>query len=142
MYINNLGMRDEITHYDAANANTIKNRKTNTSNNASFPTAIKQAVESQSAAYGENSALTQKVEEALEHLKSDPEWQDVGTALSALYQNQQQMQVKMNLMSAGVTGSLTGLSAYSGYGSANQLTVAYGGISSLLGSSLLGSQLI
>lgn len=142
MYINNLGMRDEVTRYGAANTNTVKNINTDTSSNASFSTAIQQAVESQSAAYGENSELSKKVEEALEHLKSDPEWQDVGTALSALYQNQQQMQVKMNLMSAGVTSSLTGLSAYSGYNSANQLTAAYSGISSLLGSSLLGSQLV
>lgn len=142
MYINSLGMRDEVKHYNAVNTQNVKNTNAVTSNNGSFPTAIKQAVESQSTALYEDTELSQRVGEALERLKNDPEWEDVGTALSALYKNQQQMQVKMNLMSAGYAGGLTGLSTYSKYGLGTNASAAYSGLSSLLGSSIFANQLI
>lgn len=139
MYINNLGMRDGVNNHNDVNT---KNAGTKTTNTANFPTAIKQAVESQSAALSEDPDALKGIGEALERLKSDPEWEDVGTALSALYKNQQKMQVQMNLISAGYSSGLTGLSAYSKYGLGTMASTAYGGISSLLGSSIFANQLI
>lgn len=151
MYINDLGMREGISSSDALSAQstaagtTASNTKaasTKASSTANFPTAIKQAVESQSAAYGEDSELAKKVAEALANLKNDPEWADVGTALSAMYKNQQQMQVQMNLLSAGYSSGLMGLSSSSQYGLGTLAASAYSGMGSLLGSSIFANQLI
>lgn len=139
MYINNLGMRDGINNHNAANTNTTAAKSANTAN---FPTAIKQAVEGQAAALNGDSDALKGIGEALERLKNDPEWEDVGTALSALYKNQQKMQVQMNLMSVGYSNGLTGLSKYSQYGLGTMASSAYGGLSSLLGSSIFANQLV
>ena len=150
MYINNLGMRDEVSLRIAANINaannadarTVKTSNTSKTDTTSFPTAMKSAVESQAALFSENTEASRSIEEALGRLKNDPEWEDVGTALSALYKNQQQMQVQMSLLSAGYSNGLTGLSSYSQYGMGTSGTSAYAGISALLGSSIFGNQLI
>lgn len=143
MYINGLGMRNGISNSNALSAQNTeaKTTSTKTANTANFPTAIKQAVESQSATFSKDAELSKKVEEALASLKNDPEWADVGTALSAMYKNQQQMQVQMNLITAGYSSGLTGLSS-SSYGLGSLATSAYGGMSSLLGSSIFANQLI
>ncbi|MCH5248909.1 MAG: hypothetical protein J1E98_03205 [Lachnospiraceae bacterium] len=147
MYINNLGMRDEAAQSIAANvnANNITGSKSSgakTANKTNFPTALESAVESQVAALAEDPKTTLTIEEALARLKNDPEWEDVGTALSALYNNQHRMQVQMSLMSAGITNGLTGLSSYSQYGLGALATSAYGGVSNILGSSIFADQLI
>ena len=150
MYINDLGMREGISSSEAlsatrtttANTSNTNTASTKSSSTANFPTAIKQAVESQSAAYGEDSELAKKVAEALANLKNDPEWADVGTALSAMYKNQQQMQVQMNLLSAGYSSGLMGLSSSSQYGLGTLAASAYSGMGSLLGSSIFANQLI
>ena len=147
MYINNLGMRDEVSQRIAASINaantadtrTIKASDTSKTGTTKFPTAMKNAVESQAALFSENKETSLRMEEALARLKNDPEWEDVGTALSALYKNQQQMQVQMSLLSAGYS---SGLSSYSQYGLGTSGTSAYAGIAGLLGSSIFGNQLI
>lgn len=142
MYINNLGMRHDVTNQNAAEINTtskISGAGTKISSTEKFPTALKNAVESQSVASGVDKEASLSIEEALARLKDDPEWEDVGTALSALYKNQQQMQVQMNLLSSGYSNSLTGWPAYSAYGLG---TAAYSGYSSLLGSSIFGDMLL
>lgn len=144
MYINDLGMRDEVRSYNTADTSTssTKTSNTKTANTTNFPTAIKQAVESQTAALKEDPEVLKNISEALERLKNDPELKDVGTALSALYKNQQNMQVQMNLISAGYSSGLTGLSSYSQYGLGALATSAYGGMGNLLGSSIFANQLI
>lgn len=147
MYINGLGMRDEVRSYNTENTKTSNTKASNTktvgaANTTNFPTAIKQAVESQTATLSEDPDVVKSIEEALERLGNDPEWKDVGTALSALYKNQQKMQVQMNLLSAGYSSALTGLSSYSQYGLGGMASSAYGGISNLLGTSIFGNQLI
>lgn len=129
----------QTTAADATSTKTTADKTTSTTN---FPTAIKQAVESQSTALSEDSELSKKVAEALANLKNDPEWEDVGTALSAMYKNQQQMQVQMNLLSAGYSSGLTGLSSSSQYGLGSLAASAYSGMGSLLGSSIFANQLI
>ena len=147
MYINNLGMRDEAAQSIAAsvNANNITSSKSSgakTANKTNFPTALESAVESQIASLTQDPEVTHSIEEALARMKGDPEWEDVGTALEALYKNQQNMQVQMSLMSAGISSGLTGLSSYSQYGLGSLATSAYGGVSNILGSSIFGDQLI
>ena len=147
MYINNLGMRDEAAQNIAASVNanntiSSKTSNTKTTNKTNFPTALESAVESQISALNEDPKTTLTIEEALARLKNDPEWEDVGTALSALYNNQQRMQVQMSLLSSGITSGLTGLSSYSQYGLGGLATSAYGGVSNILGSSIFGDQLI
>ena len=149
MYINDLGMHDKAAGSIAAriNANNTTSGKLSdakTTNTTKFPTALESAVESQTAALGlgEDSKVSLSIEEALARLKNDPEWEDVGTALSALYKNQQKMQAQMSLLSTGLTSGLTGLSPYSQYGLGSLATSAYGGISNILGSSIFGDQLI
>lgn len=147
MYINNLGMRDEAARSIAASVNAnsaigAKAAKTKAANTTNFPTALESAVESQLGVLSENPEVSLSIEEALARLKNDPEWEDVGTALSALYNNQQKMQVQMSLLSAGLSSGLTGLSSYSQYGLGSLATSAYGGVSSLLGNSIFGDQLI
>lgn len=145
MYINNLGMRDGAAHSIAANTNNIttsKSSATKTNNTKKFPTALENAVESQVAALAEDPKTSLTIEEALARLKNDPEWEDVGTALSALYNNQQKMQVQMSLLSSGISSGLTGLSSYSQYGLGGLATSAYGGISNILGSSIFADQLL
>lgn len=152
MYINNLGMRDEAAQSIAASVSTANtnnttsakssDKKTSNIDTTNFPTAIKKAVESQTALFGENTEASLSIEEALASLKNDPEWKDVGTALTALYENQQKMQAQMSLLSVGYSSGLTGLSsAYSQYG-LGSLTSAYGGVSNLLGGSIFANQLI
>lgn len=147
MYINNLGMHDEAAQSiaastNAANTAATKSSSAKTTNTTKFPTALEQAVESQVKAFNEDPKVSLSIEEALARLKDDPEWEDVGTALSALYNNQQKMQAQMSLLSAGVTSGLTGLSSASQYGLGSLATSAYGGVSTLLGSSIFGDQLI
>lgn len=134
MYINSLGMRDEINNQNTSSTKTVST--------GTFPNEMKKAVQNQNvlSAQGVDAELSLKISEAFEHLKSDPEWADVGTALSALYKNQQQMQVQMSLLSAGYSRSLAGMSGSLGYGSL--AASAYGGVSSLLGNSIFGSQLL
>ena len=142
MYINDLGMRDELNNPNAVSANHISKRNTvntKTSNVTNFPTELKSAVESQSVAGSKETDTSLSIEEALTRLKNDPEWEDVGTALSALYKNQQQMQVQMNLLSSGYSNSLTRWPAYSAYGLG---TSAYSGAANLLGSSIFGDMLL
>ena len=142
MYINDLGMRHDVNNQHAANVNTvnrIKGVNTKTSGVGQFPTALKSAVESRSVASGVDKEAALSIEEALARLKNDPEWEDVGTALSALYKNQQQMQVQMNLLSSGYSNSLAGWPAYSAYGLG---TSAYSGAANLLGSSIFGDMLL
>ena len=141
MYINDLGMRHGVDNQHAAKTNAadgISNVNTKTSGAGKFSTALKSAVESQSMASGVDKEASLSIEEALARLKTDPEWEDVGTALSALYKNQQQMQVQMNLLSSGYSNSLTRW-PYSAYGLG---TAAYGGAASLLGSSIFGDMLL
>ena len=146
MYINNLGMRNEAARSIAASVNsdnktTKKSDSTKTSNTTNFPITLQDAVEKKVAALSEEPEVSLSIEEALARLKNDPEWEDVGTALSALYKNQQKMQTQMSLLSTGISSGLTGLSSYSQYG-LGSLTSAYGGASTLLGSSIFGNQLI
>ena len=145
MYINNLGMRDEAAQSIAANVSNTTNTKssnTKTTNKTNFPTTLESAVESRIASLTKDPEVTHSIEEALARMKNDPEWEDVGTALEALYKNQQNMQVQMSLLSAGVSNGLTGLSSYSQYGLGSLATSAYGGVSNILGSSIFGDQLI
>lgn len=142
MYINDLGMQHDVNNQDAAKVNTtnkISGVGTKISNTEKFPTALKSAVESQSVASSVDKEASLSIEEALARLKNDPEWEDVGTALSALYKNQQQMQVQMNLLSSGYSRSLTGWPAYSAYGLG---TAAYSGAANLLGSSIFGDMML
>lgn len=142
MYINNLGMRHDVDNQNAAKTNItngINAAGTKISGAGQFPTALKSAVESQSAASGVDKEAALSIEEALARLKDDPEWEDVGTALSALYKNQQQMQIQMNLLTAGYSNSLTGWPSYSAYGLG---TAAYSGVTNLLGRSIFGDMLL
>ena len=142
MYINDLGMRHEVNNQDASKTNIVKGRSnagTKTSDAVKFPTALKSAVESQSVASSVDKEASLSIEEALARLKNDPEWEDVGTALSALYKNQQQIQVQMNLLSSGYSNSLKGWPAYSAYGLG---TSAYSGAANLLSSSIFGDMLL
>ena len=166
MYINNLGMRDEQnigsvsanrtdaavtrTGSTAAADKTGQSAKTDLADRTSeagltkFPTTLQQAIESQNVL---SSASAAKIEEALDRLKSNAEWEDVGTTLEALYKNQQTMQAQMNLLSAGYSGSyagLTGLSAGTLYGNQSALSSLYNGTltSGLLGTSIFGDMLL
>lgn len=150
MYINDLGMRDAGSHIaaaDAANLNTEKGNteKTRKSETGRFPTTLEKTVESLVAGSGQDAQETVDIREALERLKSDPEWKDVGTALEALYTNQQKMQIQQiqtSMLSSGYYSGLTGLGmsgsplAFSALGSNAALLSAYGGTAGLLGSSI------
>ena len=137
MYINDLGMRHEVNVPNAASTNTV-NTKTSSTGTTNFPTELKSAVESQSKANSADAEATRSIEEALARLKNDPEWEDVGTALSALFKNQQQMQVQMSLLSSGYSRGMAGLSSYFSSGLGSTASTSYGGVSSLLGSSIFG----
>lgn len=149
MYINNLGMGHEVNTNSTvnstgninSNSETAKTSTTNTSKTSTFPTTLTNALKSQGLTLDANSETSLSISEALERLKSDPEWEDVGTALSALYKNQQTMQAQMSLLSAGYTSGLTGLSsAYSQYGGLGTLlSNAYGNSDNLLSNSIFGS---
>ena len=154
MYINDLGMRENHNiGNDAANRSEAVNTRTGKaaaadmtglSNTAAagsvrFPTALQQAVESQNVL---SSAATAKIEEALDRLKSNPEWEDVGTTLEAMYKNQQTMQMQMNLLSAGYSSGLTGLTMNTLYGSGSSLSGLYSGTTGLLGTSIFGDMLL
>lgn len=145
MYINNLGMGHEVNNINVnSNSEVTKTSAASTSNTAktsTFPTTLTNALKSQGLTLDENSDTALSISEALERLKSDPEWEDVGTALSALYKNQQTMQAQMSLLSAGYTSGLTGLSsAYSQYGGIGTLlSSAYGSSDNLLSNSIFGS---
>ncbi len=153
MYINDLGMRDEAAvnanaaaaanvtdARSAASLNKDKSAASKISDTAKFPTAMEKAVESQLAAFGINSGDTVEIQEALERLQNDEELKDVGTALAALYKDQQQMQVQMSLLSAGYSSGLSTLSSQYGLGSL--VSSAYGGTGSMLGSSIFGDMLL
>ena len=151
MYINNLGMGHEVNNNSSissnskvnSNSETAKTSTTNTSKTSTFPTTLTNALKSQGLTLDENSDTALSISEALERLKSDPEWEDVGTALSALYKNQQTMQAQMSLLSVGYTSGLTGLSsAYSQYGGLGTLlssTYGSGNSGNLLSNSIFGS---
>lgn len=146
MYINNLGMGHEVNNNINVNSNSevTKTSAAGTSNTAktsTFPRTLTDALKSQGLTPDANSESSLSISEALERLKSDPEWEDVGTALSALYKNQQTMQAQMSLLSAGYTSGLTGLSsAYSQYGGIGTLlSGAYGNSDNLLSNSIFGS---
>ncbi len=143
MYINNLGIGHEVNNNINVNSNSeaTKTSAANTTKTSTFPRTLTNALKSQGLTLDANSETSLSISEALERLKSDPEWEDVGTALSALYKNQQTMQVQMSLLSAGYTSGLTGLSsAYSQYGGLGALAAsAYGGANNLLSSSIFGS---
>ncbi len=146
MYINNLGMGHEVNNKINVNSNSevTKTSAAGTSNTAktsTFPRTLTDALKSQGLTLDTDSETSLSISEALERLKSDPEWEDVGTALSALYKNQQTMQAQMSLLSAGYTSGLTGLSsAYSQYGGIGTLlSSAYGNSDNLLSNSIFGS---
>lgn len=144
MYINNLGMGHEVNNNINVNSNSEVTKSANTANTAktsTFPRTLTDALKSQGLTPDANSETSLSISEALERLKSDPEWEDVGTALSALYKNQQTMQAQMSLLSAGYTSGLTGLSsAYSQYGGIGTLlSSAYGNSDNLLSNSIFGS---
>ena len=144
MYINNLGMGHEVNNNINVNSNSEVTKSANTANTAktsTFPRTLTDALKSQGLTLDANSETSLSISEALERLKSDPEWEDVGTALSALYKNQQTMQAQMSLLSAGYTSGLTGLSsAYSQYGGIGTLlSSAYGNSDNLLSNSIFGS---
>lgn len=143
MYINNLGMGHEVNNNINVNSNSeaTKTSAANTAKTSTFPRTLTDALKSQGLTPDANSETSLTISEALERLKSDPEWEDVGTALSALYKNQQTMQAQMSLLSAGYTSGLTGLSsAYSQYGGLGALAAsAYGGSDNLLSNSIFGS---
>ncbi len=153
MYINGLGMRDEANLQQALGVDAVQGvssgadavRRASSSSDVSFPTALKSAVESRSAVYdklfGTDTEESAAVGEALERLEADPQWKDVGAALTALYENQQKMQTQMSLLSSGYYGGLSGTSALSAYGFGVSPLSAYtgGGLAgSLLGSSIFG----
>lgn len=145
MYINDLGMRHDVNNQNAVKTNTtsrINGINAKTSGVGNFPTALQSAVESQSVASPVDKEASLSIEEALARLKNDPEWEDVGTALSALYKNQQQMQVQMNLLSSGYSNSLMGWPAYSAYGLGTSASAAYSRAAGLLGSSIFGDMLL
>lgn len=160
MYINSLGMRDEnnaisgispvgstsaVSRVNAVRkadgvqgASTAGKSSKQTSSTGTFPAQMERAIKNQSAKEDDSAASAKVVSEALERLKSDPEWADVGEALSALYKNQQQMQV--NLLKLGYSNSmfgmsgvssLTGLTSMMGLGGMNGLT----GLTGVSGSS-------
>ena len=148
MYINDLGMRDVDRQAGVAEAagqsavaRSAESRRAAAADR--FPTTLEEAVEKLTADKSGSADGTIKIEEALERLKADPEWEDVGTALTALYENQQKMQTQMNLLSTGYYGGLSGLglnaaslgSSVSGSGAAALLS-AYGGAAGLMGSSI------
>lgn len=144
MYINDLGMRHEVNNNINVNSNSEVTKTANTAKTSTFPSTLTDAIKSQGLTSDSDSETSLSISEALERLKSDPEWEDVGTALSALYKNQQTMQAQMSLLSAGYTSGLTGLSsAYSQYGGLGTLlSSAYGNSdssSSLLSNSIFGS---
>lgn len=141
MYINNLGMGHEVNNNIKVNSNSEVTKTANTAKTSAFPRTLTDALKSQGLTPDANSEASLSISEALERLKSDPEWEDVGTALSALYKNQQTMQAQMSLLSAGYTSGLTGLSsAYSQYGGLGALAAsAYGGSNNLLSNSIFGS---
>lgn len=144
MYINDLGMRHEVNNNINVNSNSEVTKTANTAKTSTFPSSLTDAIKSQGLTSDSDSETSLSISEALERLKSDPEWEDVGTALSALYKNQQTMQAQMSLLSAGYTSGLTGLSsAYSQYGGLGTLlSSAYGNSdssSSLLSNSIFGS---
>ena len=143
MYINDLGMRDVNRQAGVTEAAGQSTESRRTAAADRFPTTLEEAVEKLTADKSGSADGTIKIEEALERLKADPEWEDVGTALNALYENQQKMQTQMNLLSTGYYGGLSGLglnaaflgSSVSGSGAAGLLS-AYGGAAGLMGSSI------
>lgn len=141
MHINNLGMRHEVNNNSNVNGNSEVTKAANTAKTSTFPSTLTNALKSQGLTLDADSDTSLSISKALERLKSDPEWEDVGTALSALYKNQQTMQVQMSLLSAGYTSGLTGLSsAYSRYGGLGALAAgAYGSSNNLLSGSIFGS---
>lgn len=145
MYVNDLGMRHDVNNADTINSNSVNtSTSAKTAKEGTFPTAIQNAVESQlGKALDEDTETTVSVSEALERLKDDPEWEDVGTALSAMYKNQQRLQTQLNLLSAGYANGLGGLSSSSSlYGLGGSGISSYGSAASLLGSSIFADQLI
>lgn len=151
MYINDLGMREEQNSNAASavrtsavdtrtdQAKTSKTAAGGTTGTVRFPTTLQQAVESQNVL---SSAASTKIEEALDRLKSSPEWEDVGTTLEAVYKNQQQLQVQMNLLSMGYYGGASGLMSGTLYGNSSALSSLYGGTTGLLGTSIFGNMLL
>ena len=149
MYINDLGMRDDhaAENVGAAQQNSAAqyagSTRTSAADKDRFPTTLQEAVEAMTADKSADPAETAKIEEALERLKSDPEWADVGTTLTALYTNQQKLQTQMNLLSSGYYGGLNGLGlgALLPDGNASLLS-AYTGMTGLGGSSIFGDLLL
>lgn len=153
MYINDLGMRDvnnqagvsEATESGATGRSTESRRKAAAEK---FPTTLAEAVEKLTTGKIEDTDQAGETTEALERLKSDPEWEDVGTALTALYENQQKLQTQMDLMSSGYYGGLTGLGLNASpllnsfLGAGSTLLSAYGGTAGLTGSSIFGDMLL
>lgn len=153
MYINDLGMRDvnnqagvsEAAGLSAAGQSAESRRKAAAER---FPTTLEEAVEKLTADKSGDTAASARIEEALERLQGDPEWEDVGTALTALYENQQKMQTQMNLLSSGYYGGLTGLGlntsllSNTSVGTGAALLSAYGGTAGLTGGSIFGDMLL
>ena len=142
MHINDLGMDREVHDRSSVSANTVDKANIKTNSVGSFPSELKSAVKSQSTSSVKDSEESINMKEALERLKNDPEWEDIGTALSALYKNQQQMQIQMSLLSSGYSKSLAGMLPYSSYGYGTAGLTAYNGTANLLANSIFGDMLL
>lgn len=138
MYINDLGMEREVHDRSNVSANTADKTNVRTERVSSFPSELKSAVESQGKSSVKDSEESISITEALERLKNDPEWEDVGTALSALYKNQQQLQVQMSLLTSGYSNSLANMLPYSSYGYGTAGLSAYNSAANLLANSIFG----